>query len=456
MATNDYDAIVIGTGSAGDPIARALAGSGQRVAIFESGHPGGSCVNFGCTPTKAMIRAAQAFHEAKNAVELGVIGSDPTLDLEKVSQRTVGIVEEFREGVRAGLEATENLDLIEAHARFAGEKEIEADGQRYTADTIIIATGTSPREPEVEGLTPDICLSERDLTRMSECPGRLAILGGGYLGVEFGQMFRRFGAEVCIVEHSDRLAKHEDPGVSQCLHKVLEDDGVALHMGCKLEKATTDGGMSTLHLSNGEKVLADRVVCAVGRVPNTADLNLEGAGIETTDRGHIKTDARLLTSVSGVYAAGDVNGGPAFTHVAYDDHRILRSQLLEDGSRTTSDRLSPYVLFSDPQLGRIGLTAAQASEQRISHRVFEQTMDQNGRAIEMGKTKGLIRVVVDAKSERILGAACFCDQGGEIMAIFQAAMMGGVTRGQLRDAIWAHPTYAELLNTLLRDSSAVD
>lgn len=455
--TQHYDAIVIGAGQSGGPLSTALARAGLKTAISEREHVGGTCINKGCTPTKTMIASARVAYLARRAADYGVHTGSVTVDLAKVRQRKRDIVESWRSGGQRRIEDTEGVDLLMGEASFTGPKSIEVrlnEGEtlQLTADKILINTGARPRQPSLPGLDQVPALNSTSIMELGEVPEDLLVLGGGYIGLEFGQMFRRFGSQVTIVHRGAQLLTREDPDVAEEVANILREDGIEVLLeteGRRVEQ-TDDGHIRlVVRTPEGERTLVgSHLLVAVGRVPNSDRLNLESAGVQTNKRGFIQVNERLETNVPGIYAMGDVKGGPAFTHISYDDFRILRANLLEDGDATTADRLVPYTVFIDPQLGRVGLSEREARTQGRNIRVAKLPMNYVARALEVDEPRGFMKAVVDADTDQILGAAILGIEGGEIMAMLQVAMMGKVPYTALRDGVFAHPTLAESLNNL--------
>jgi len=464
MATHDghgntatYDAIVIGAGQGGGPLAGALAKAGWRTALVERKHVGGTCVNEGCTPTKTMIASARVAHLARRAGDYGVATGPVAVDLSVVRRRKRDMVERFRSGSRKRLKQTEGLDLLMGTARFTGPKAIEValveGGTRaLTASTIVIDTGTRPRVPELPGLSEVPHLDSTSIMELDQVPEHLLVVGGGYVGLELGQMFRRFGSEVTIVQRAGQLLPREDEDVAEAVRKILVEDGLEVLLEAKATavRRASDGRIAlSVRLPDGERTLqGSHLLLAAGRVPNTDDLDLKRTGIELDGRGFIPVNDRLETAVTGIYALGDVNGGPAFTHIAYDDYRVLRANLVEGGDATVTGRIIPYTAFLDPQLGRVGLTEKEVRAQGRPYRVAKIPMNWVARALETDETRGLMKALVDPESKHILGAAILGVEGGEVMAVVQMAMMGRIPYTTLRDGVFAHPTLAESLNTL--------
>ncbi len=451
-----YDAVIIGVGQAGDPLARALAKAGRRVAIVERDVVGGTCVNRGCTPTKTMIASARVAYLAGRGADFGVQTGPVTVDLTKVRQRKRDIVAEFRDGVQTKLEDTDGVDLVFGEAKFLGPKTLEIalrDGGVRTvmAEQVFINTGARPAVPKIDGLDQVEYLDSTSVMELDAAPEHLIILGGSYIALEFGQMFRRFGSEVTVIDQSERILEREDADVAEEVTKILTEDGLTIITEAKAISAekSVAGITLTLETKSGEQqVNGSHLLLAVGRTPNTEGLDLPAAGINVGKQGFVEVSETLETNVPGVYALGDVKGGPQFTHIAYDDFRIVRANLLEHGSRTTAGRMVPYTMFTDPQLGRVGLTEEEAKEQGKTIQVAKIPMSEVARGIETDETRGFIKAVVDTNTQQILGAAVLALDGGEVMAVLEVAMMGCLPYTALRDATLAHPTLAEALNNL--------
>jgi pyruvate/2-oxoglutarate dehydrogenase complex dihydrolipoamide dehydrogenase (E3) component len=452
-----YDAIIIGAGQAGVPLSTALARAGWKTALVEREHVGGTCVNEGCTPTKTMVASARVAYLAQRAADYGVHTGQVTVDMAKVRERKRAIVNSFRSSNRRRLEEAEGVELLMGEARFTGPHSVDvhlnSGGMRsLTADKIFINTGARPRRPSLSGLGSVPSLDSTSIMELEVVPEHLLVLGGGYVGLEFGQMFRRFGSQVTIVQRRGQLLTREDADVAAEVAKILGQDGIEVLLDSQalgVEQAADGGIVLTVQTPEGErKLTGSHLLAAAGRVPNTEQLNLAAAGVQTDGRGFIKVNERLETDVPGIYALGDVKGGPAFTHISYDDFRIMRTNLLEGGKATTTDRLVPYTVFVDPQLGRIGLSEREARAQGRDIRVAKLPMNYVARALEVDEPRGFMKAVIDAESGQILGAAVLGIEGGEIMAVLQMAMMGGVPYTVIRDAVFAHPTLAESLNNL--------
>jgi pyruvate/2-oxoglutarate dehydrogenase complex dihydrolipoamide dehydrogenase (E3) component len=457
LSANDrYHAIVIGSGQGGTPLARALAKAGQRTALIERQHVGGTCINEGCTPTKTMVASARVAYLARRAMDYGVLAGDIRMDMQRVRQRKRDIVDRFRTGSQQRLERTANLDLIFGEARFTAAKSVlvrlpGAADRQLSADRIFINAGTRPGVPKLDGLDSVPFLDSTSIMELDAVPAHLLVLGGGYVGLEFGQMFRRFGSRVTIVHSRSQLLVGEDPDVAQEVATILQQDGVEILLNTKAQRVAPSGSeiQLTVRVENATRPLTgSHLLIATGRVSNTDTLNLSAAGIATDPRGFLKANGRLETNVEGIYALGDIKGGPAFTHISYDDFRILRTNLLENGHATTENRLVPYTLYIDPQLGRIGLTEAEARAQSKKINVAKLPMSQVARALEVGETRGFMKAIVDAQNGRILGAAVLGIEGGELMSMLEIAMISELPFSVLREATFAHPTLAESLNNL--------
>ncbi len=446
-----YDAIVIGAGQAGGPLASALARSGKRTALIEREHVGGTCINEGCTPTKTMVASARVAYLARRAGDYGVTVGPIAVKMGRVRERKRAIVKTFRAGSLRRIEATDGLDLICAEARFTGPRSIAVDGRALEAELIFINTGGRPAAPDIEGLDRVPSLDSTSIVELDEVPEHLIVLGGGYIGLEFGQMFRRFGSRVTVVQRGRQLLPLEDEDVAAAVLDVLREDGVEVLLGAEARRAEgRDGAVKlTVKTPEGDRIVeGSHLLRAAGRVPNTDRLDLPSAGIATDAKGFITVGPQLETSAAGVYALGDVKGGPAFTHISYDDFRVIRTNLLQGGRACITDRLLPYAVFIDPQLGRIGLSEKDARGQGRTYRVARIPMSSVARALELDEARGFMKALVAPETGEILGAAVLGIEGGELMAALQLAMMGGVRYERLRDAVFAHPTLAESLNTL--------
>jgi pyruvate/2-oxoglutarate dehydrogenase complex dihydrolipoamide dehydrogenase (E3) component len=457
MAAQHYDAVVIGAGQAGVPLSQALARSGRRTALIEREHVGGTCINEGCTPTKTMVASAKTAYVDRRSAYYGVHNGPVSVDMPEVRDRKRAMVDSFRNSGQRRIEATDRLDLIFGEASFTGPRMVAVrtnggEVLELVADNVFINAGARPAYPPIEGLDDVPALNSTSIMELDELPEHLLVLGGGYVGLEFAQMFRRFGSEVTVIEQGSQLMGREDSDVAEAVAEILREDGIEVLLGTQTRRAAQDDTgkiLLTVDTSERERTLeGTHLLVAAGRPPNTETLNLDAAGIETDKRGFIKANECLETSAPGVYALGDVKGGPAFTHISYDDFRIIRTNLLEGGAATLADRPVPYTMFIDPQLGRIGLTEQEARDRGRDVRIATIPMTYVTRAVEIGETRGFMKAVVDSETDQILGCAVLGIEGGEIMAMIQIAMMGNLPYTVLRDAVFAHPTLAESLNTL--------
>jgi len=451
-----YDAIVIGSGQAGTPLSRALAEAGMRTALVEAEHVGGTCVNEGCTPTKTMVASARVAYLARRAADYGVHTGAVHVDLGRVRERKREIVNRFRNGSQTRIEKTPKLDLIFGKASFTGPKTLivrgKDGGERFLgAERIFINAGTRTTRPKLEGLDSIPYCDNASMMELDVVPEHLLVLGGGYIGLEFGQMFRRFGSRVTIVQSAKQLLAREDSDVAEEVAKILGEDGVEVLLNAKAQRAQAANGGIQLDVLIGPQpraIQGSHLLAAIGRTPNSDTLNLPAAGVETDAKGFIRTNNRLETNIPGVYALGDIKGGPAFTHISYDDFRIIRANVIEKKNVTIDGRLVPYTCFIDPQLGHVGLGEEEARGQGRNIRIAKMPMSHVARALETDESRGFMKAVVDAETDQILGATVLGIEGGEVMAVFEVAIMGNLPYTALRDGIFAHPTLAEGLNNL--------
>jgi pyruvate/2-oxoglutarate dehydrogenase complex dihydrolipoamide dehydrogenase (E3) component len=454
--SDQFQAIVIGAGQGGNPLCRALAQAGLRTALIERAHVGGTCVNEGCTPTKTMVASARVAYLSRRGADYGVQTGNIQMDMARVRKRKRDIVESFRTGSEGRFKNLANFELIFGEASFTGAKSMRVrlkdGGQReLTADKIFVDAGTRPAVPAIDGLKDVAFLDSTSIMELDSVPEHLIVLGGGYVGLEFGQIFRRFGSRVTMVQSRPQLLNGEDADVAAAVTEILRQDGVEVLLNARATAVAKVGAQirATVRIGEESRLLeGSHLLVATGRTPNADSLNLAAAGVATDKRGYIPVNSKLETNVAGIYALGDINGGPAFTHISYDDFRILSTNLIEKGNASTEGRLVPYVLYTDPQLGRVGLTEEQARARNKKVRVAKMPMSSVARARETDETRGFMKVVVDAESEQILGAAVLGVEGGEIMSMIELAMIGKLTCGVLHNAVIAHPTFAESLNNL--------
>ena len=453
-----YDAIIIGAGQAGGPLATALGQSGRKTAIIEREHVGGTCINEGCTPTKTMVASARDAYMARRGADYGVNTGSITVDMIVVRKRKRDIVNSFRSGSQSRLEKSENVDLLMGEATFVAPKALEVhmnDGsvQQLTADLIFINTGERPSTLQLQGLEDVPYLDSTSIMELDVVPEHLLVIGGGYIGLEFGQMFRRFGSKVTIVQRGMQLLKREDTDIAEEVTKILREDGIEVLLETTTSHVTKDAD-GTIHLTvkthmgQSRTIDGTHLLAGTGRTPNTDKLNLDATGVQTDKKGYIRVNDTLETNVSGIYALGDVKGPPAFTHISYDDFRIIRTNIIEHGHASIKNRIVPYTVFMDPQLGRVGITESEAKQQGIQFKVAKMPMNYVARALEVDEPRGVMKAIVDPDTKQILGCAILGIEGGEIMAMLQIAMMGKVPYTMLEEGVFAHPTLAESLNTL--------
>ncbi|MBC7746033.1 MAG: mercuric reductase [Flavobacterium sp.] len=452
-----YDVIIIGSGQAGTPLAKKLADAGYKTALIEKKFIGGTCINYGCTPTKTMIASARSAWLSKNSEFLGVKSSSVFIAFDKIIARKNKIVQSFREGSESNLKKVKGLDIYFGEAVFTAPKTIRltADGKKdiiLKAEKIFINAGAKPTVPEIKGIESIKYLDSTTILDLKKIPQHLMIIGGGYIALEIGQMFRRFGSKITIIEQSVQFLSREDIDVASELKKILEDEGLNILTGAEIQdlKNNENGDITVTLRENGKKktISGSHILLATGRTPLSKELNLEAAGVHTDERGFIKVNNKLQTNIKGIFALGDIKGGPAFTHISYNDHLVVFQNLLENKKLSIKNRMVPYCVFTDPQLGRIGITEKEAIEKGLKYKVALIKMDHVARAIETGDTRGLMKAIVDPKTKQILGAAIIGTEGGEVMTVLQMAMMGKVTYLEIRNGIFAHPTYSESLNNL--------
>jgi pyruvate/2-oxoglutarate dehydrogenase complex dihydrolipoamide dehydrogenase (E3) component len=455
--TTSYDAIVIGSGQAGPFLAVRLAAAGMKTVLVEREHLGGTCVNDGCIPTKTLVASARAAHMARRAGDYGVqIGGPVRVDMKAVKARKDGIVADSIGGLAKWLAGTANLTLVWGQARFSGAHTVEVNGETLEAPKIFINVGGRAVLPAWPGIADVPVLNNTSMMAVDAVPEHLLIAGGSYIGLEFAQMYRRFGAEVTVLEYGDRLIAREDAEVSREVQAILEREGIRFHFSVRDAKVAPGqdrhGVRVTLDPNGAARdIEGSHLLAAVGRRPNTDDLGLERAGIAVDKRGFISVDDELRTSVEGVWALGDVNGRGAFTHTSYNDYQIVAANLLDGGARRLGDRISCYALFIDPPLGRVGMSEAEVRARGKPALVGTMPMTRVGRAKERGETQGFMKVLVDTESERILGASLLCIEGDEIVHSLLDVMAAGASYKVIRDAVHIHPTVSELIPTLLEN-----
>jgi len=453
-----YNAIIIGSGQAGNPFAFRLADLGWSVALIEKRSLGGTCINVGCTPTKTMVHRAQVTHYARNAARWGVNCSGLSVDLAKIVAQKDEIVLSFRGGLQRRVDERKNLRLYRSPARFVGAHQIQVEEELLASEKIFINTGGRASIPAISGLRDVPFLTNESIMQLTAIPEHLLVLGGGYIGLEFGQMFRRYGSRVTIVHHGPQIVPREDPEIAAELQRALEAEGLEFVLNAGTESVRRNNGTITLSakLAAGTReVTGSHLLVATGRIPNTDDLGLEKAGVATNKDGSIKVNFRLETSVPGIWALGDCKGGPAFTHISYNDFQIVYANLVEGKNLSVENRLVPYCVFTDPQLGGVGLTEKEARGKGYKLKIGRLPMTHVARALERGETAGLMKIVVDAANDRILGASILASEGGELVQILGTMMLANQPYTLLKGAVYIHPTLAEGFFSLMEDVKPV-
>ena len=457
MSDETFDVIIIGAGQGGVPLATAFAGAGRKTALIERRWPGGTCVNVGCTPTKTMVASGRVAHLAGRGADYGVQTGELSIDMGTVRQRKRDIVQQFRSGSQKRIDQTDGLDYIEGEARFTGKKRLEValnhGGTRnLTAEMIVLDIGERPRPLDIDNPDNVTIHDSTSIMELDDVPGHLVVIGGGPIGLEFAQLFRRLGAKVTILHRSDQLVSREDPDIAGAVLEVLEQDGIEVDLNAEPVGIARAGGAIEVQVQRkgGDTytIQGTHILAAAGRVPNTDSLDAVKTGLELDKRGYIRTNDRLETDVPGIYAIGDIRPGPKFTHISYDDYRVLKTNLIDGGDRSIADRLVSSVTYIDPQLAQIGLTERQARDQGVPYKLATMPMSSVARALETGETRGVMKALVDPESGKILGAAVLGIEGGEIMSMMHIAMIAGLPYTALRDGAFAHPTLAESLNNL--------
>lgn len=453
--TTKFDAIVIGSGQSGPSLAERFSQTGKKVAIIERHNFGGTCVNTGCVPTKTLVASAYVAHMARRAAEYGIdVGGDINVDMKRVKARKDAIIMKSRNGVMNWMEGLTNGKVYRGHARFSGPKSVVVNGEALTADKIIINTGGRALVPDMAGLDTVAYFTNSSMLEVDFIPEHLLIVGGSYIGLEFAQIYRRFGSRVTIIEMADRLIAREDADVSDAVREILEAEGIKVRLNAKclsVENGGSDIAMNMVCSVGAPRLHGSHVLLAVGRKPNTDDLGLDKAGIVTDARGYITVDDQCRTNIEGVWAIGDVNGRGAFTHTSYNDYEIVAANIFDNDPRRLSDRITCYGLFIDPPLGRVGMTEKEVKAKGMKALVAKRLMSSVGRARERGETQGFMKVVVDAESKKILGAAILGINGDEVVHAFLDVMSIGAPYTAISRTMHIHPTVAEYLPTLLED-----
>lgn len=448
-----YDGIIIGAGQSGIPLALKLAKAGMEIALIEKNAVGGTCINDGCTPTKALIASAENAYRIAHSHKWGIDVSSFSIDFEQVMKRKNAIVRQFRSGSESSIEKAKNLKLLKGEACFTGPNELvvklDTNMEHLKAENIFIDVGMEPDIPVLEGLNVVPFLTSSSILELTQRPEHLLILGGNYTGLEFAQLFARLGSQVTVIEKKEQILSREDPDISKTLTEILEKEGIRIYTGAAASSVKGAPPILTFNHEGREKqVKGSHLLVTTGRKPQTAALALDKAGIKTDEKGFIQVNDQLETSVKGVFAMGDVKGGPAFTHISYNDHYIVFDKLINGIDRKYADRQVPYCMFTDPQLGRVGLTEADARARGIAVEIARLPMSKSSRGIETGNTEGVMKVVIEKDTEKLLGVAVLSAEGGEVMSVLQMAMAAGYTATQLKEEVFAHPLYSESINNL--------
>jgi pyruvate/2-oxoglutarate dehydrogenase complex dihydrolipoamide dehydrogenase (E3) component len=448
-----YDAIIIGTGQAGPPLARRMAASGLKVAIIERGRFGGTCINTGCTPTKTLVASAYAAHVARRGADYGFSAGEVKVDMKRVKARKDHVVGLSNRGVEQSLKNQENCHVIAAHAQFVSPREVHAGSEVLTSDRIFINVGARAAVPDIPGLDQVDYLTNSSMMDIDFLPRHLLVLGGSYIGLEFGQMYRRFGSEVSIVHHGQRLVSREDEDVSAAITDILTREGIDVRLSAKCLRIDKQGDdiVMTVDCGGISELRGSHLLIATGRRPNTDDLGLDRAGVKRDERGYIIVDDELRTSIPGIWALGDCNGKGAFTHTSWNDYEIAAANLLDGESRRVSDRIPAYALYIDPPLGRAGMTEADVRKSGRPALIAKLAMADVSRAFEKGETEGFMKVLIDAETEQILGASFSGTGGDEAIHCVLDTMYAKAPYTLLKRAMHIHPTVAEFIPTMLDD-----
>jgi pyruvate/2-oxoglutarate dehydrogenase complex dihydrolipoamide dehydrogenase (E3) component len=455
--TEKFDAIIVGAGQAGPSLAGRLTQAGQKVAMIERKLVGGTCVNYGCIPTKTLVASAHAAHLARRGAEYGVGTGEITVDMAKVKARKDKVMIGDREGVESWLNGMDGCTFIRGHARFEDPHTLRVDGQVLEADKIFLNVGGRAVAPDMPGLSDIDYMTNVGILELDSVPEHLVIIGGSYIALEFAQMYRRFGARVTVIEKGPRLTSREDEDVSATIKEILEAEGIDVVVDANaIQFSKRDNGFDVIPRDGAEPITGSHLLMAVGRQPNTDDLGLENAGVETDNRGYIVVDDQLRTNVEHIWAMGDCNGRGAFTHTSYNDFEIVAANLLDNDPRRVSDRVTTYALYIDPPLGRAGLTVDQVRKSGRKALVGKRPMTRVGRAVEKGETQGFMKVVVDAETEEILGAAILGVGGDEVIHAIIDIMTAKKPYTAISRTMHIHPTVSELVPTMLQEMKPLE
>ena len=452
-----FDAIIVGAGQAGPPLAGRLTAAGQSVAVIERKLVGGTCVNYGCIPTKTLVASAHAAHLARRGAEYGVGTGDVTVDMAKVKARKDKVITYDREGVESWLEGMDNCTLIRGHARFEDPHTIRVDDRLLQADRIFLNVGGRAVVPDMPGLSDIDYMTNVGILELDTVPEHLVIIGGSYIALEFAQMYRRFGAGVTVIERGSRLTSREDEDVSATIKEILESEGIAVELNATaISFRECDNGFEVMPREGADSIAGSHLLMAIGRVPNTDDLGLDNAGVQTDARGIVVVDEQCRTNVDHIWAMGDCNGRGAFTHTSYNDFEIVAGNLLDDDPRRLSDRVPTYALYIDPPLGRAGMTVDQVRKSGRKALVGKRPMTRVGRAVEKGETQGFMKIVVDAETEEILGAAILGVGGDEVIHAIIDIMTAKEPYTAISRTMHIHPTVSELVPTVMQEMKPLD
>ena len=452
-----YDSIIIGSGQGGTPFAFDLTSKGEKVALIEKKYLGGSCINFGCIPTKALVASSNLLHRIKTSTgELAIRVDGASIDFKKVMDRKDKIIKRSRKNIENKIKEDENLDLYRGLGSFVDKNTIKIklnDGsvEEISGDKIFINAGSKSNIIPIDGIEDIKYYDSTSILELTSLPKHLVIIGTSYIALEFGQIFKRFGSKVTMIGRGEHILDKEDEDVSKAIQEILENEDIEFILEADTKEVSSQGDSTVITLERNDKeetLKCSHLMLATGRVPLSKDLKLENAGVETDDKGNVKVDSKLTTNIEGIYAIGDIKGGPQFTHISFDDYKILKNNLFGDKTRSTDDRPVPFTLFTDPQLGRVGLTEKQALDKGYDIEIGKVHMDEQTRPKLDDQTKGFLKAVVDNDSKKILGVAMLGHLGGELMAMIEIAMMADMTYDKLRDGVFSHPNYSEILNNL--------